>query len=118
MRIDSTDFGSITIDGKTYEHDVVIGLSGEVRKRKKRLSKQQYGTSHKLSKDEAKDIFEKGCDVVIIGTGQDGNLRLSAEAKEYFDDHGCEVVLERTPQAIAVFNRSRGHRIAVMHVTC
>jgi len=30
MKIDSTTFGTITIDGKTYEHDVVVRLSGEV----------------------------------------------------------------------------------------
>ena len=35
MKIDSTAFGAITIDGKTYEHDVVVRLSGEVVKRKK-----------------------------------------------------------------------------------
>ena len=27
MRIDHTAFGEITIDGKTYEHDVIIRLS-------------------------------------------------------------------------------------------
>ena len=27
MRIDHTAFGDITIDGKTYEHDVIIRLS-------------------------------------------------------------------------------------------
>jgi hypothetical protein len=118
MRIDGTEFGSITIDGKIYDHDVVIGLSGEVTKRKKRLSKEQYGTSHILSKAEAKAIFEKGCDIVIIGAGQDGNLRLSGEAKDYFDAHGCQIVLQRTPQAIQAFNRSRAHKIALMHVTC
>jgi hypothetical protein len=118
MRIDGTEFGSITIDGKTYDHDVVIGLSGEVTKRKKRLSKEQYGTSHIISKAEAKAIYERGCDVIIIGAGQDGNVSLSAEAKDYFDDHGCNVVLQRTPQAIDAFNRSRAHKIALMHVTC
>jgi hypothetical protein len=40
MKIDSTIFGAITIDGKTYEHDVVIRLSGDVVKRKKKLSKK------------------------------------------------------------------------------
>ena len=45
MEIESTTFGNITIDGKTYEHDVVIRLSGEVVKRKKKLSKKYYGTS-------------------------------------------------------------------------
>jgi hypothetical protein len=62
MEIEGTTFGTITIDGKTYEHDVIIRLSGEVVKRKKKLSKKYYGTSHVLSKDEAKFVFEKGCE--------------------------------------------------------
>jgi hypothetical protein len=59
MTIEGTRFGEITIDGKTYDHDVVIRLSGEIVKRKKKLSKKLYGTSHTLSKDEAKFLFEK-----------------------------------------------------------
>ena len=51
MQIESTTFGTITIDGKTYEHDVVIRLSGEVVKRKKKLSKKYYGTSDVLPKE-------------------------------------------------------------------
>ena len=40
MEIERTTFGTITIDGKTYEHDVIIRLSGEVARRKKKLSKE------------------------------------------------------------------------------
>ena len=40
MEIERTTFGTITIDGKTYEHDVIIRLSGEVARRKKKLSKK------------------------------------------------------------------------------
>src|SRR5215469_11110172 len=80
MEIEKTTFGTITIDGRTYEHDVVIRLSGEVVKRKKKLSKKYYGTSHTLSKDEAKFVFEKGCEQLIVGSGQIGNVRLSPEA--------------------------------------
>jgi hypothetical protein len=46
MKIEGTTFGTITIDGKIYEQDVIIRLSGEVVKRKKKLSKKYYGTSH------------------------------------------------------------------------
>ena len=49
MAIEDTKFGSITIDGKTYEYDVIVRLSGKVEKRKKKLSKEQYGTSHIIS---------------------------------------------------------------------
>jgi hypothetical protein len=55
---------------------VIIRLSGEVAKRKKKLSKKYYGTSHVLSKDEAKFIFENGCEQLILGSGQMGNVQL------------------------------------------
>jgi hypothetical protein len=45
-RIDKTEFGSITVDGETLDHDIVIRLGGEVKKRKKKLSKQYYRTWH------------------------------------------------------------------------
>jgi hypothetical protein len=118
MPIDATEFGAITVDGKIYKHDVIIRLSGEVEKRRKRLSKAQYGTSHVISKAEAKFVFEKGCDLLIIGTGQVGNVRLSPEESEYFDKKQCRIVLERTPEAILTFNRSPAKKVALMHVTC
>ena len=118
MKIDGTTFGEITIDGNTYDHDVVIRLSGEIVKRKKKLSKKLYGTSHTLSKDEAKFIFEKGCEQIIIGSGQLGNVHLSKEAEAYFKKHGCKVRLEPTAQAIDVFNQSRRKKIGLFHVTC
>ena len=81
MEIESTTFGTITIDGKTHEHDVVIRLSGEIVKRKKKLSKKYYGTSHVVSKDEAKFVFERGCEQLIVGSGQMGNVHLSPELR-------------------------------------
>jgi hypothetical protein len=81
MKIENTTFGSITIDGKTYEHDVLIRLSGEVVKRKKKLSKKHYGTSHVLSKEEAKFVFERGCNQLIVGSGQMGNVRCRRKHK-------------------------------------
>jgi hypothetical protein len=33
MEIEHTTFGTITIDGKTYEHDVIIRLSGEAEEK-------------------------------------------------------------------------------------
>ena len=59
MKIDSTIFGAITIDGKTYDHDVVVRLSGDVVKRKKKLSKRLYGTSHVLS-----NVGACGCNMI------------------------------------------------------
>jgi len=118
MRIESTEFGSITIDGKTYTFDVVIRLSGEIKKRKKKLSKKYYGTSHMISKDEAKFVYEKGCEQLVLGTGHEDNVRMSKEAVKYFDKKGCKIVAQPTPQAIETFNDSRKDKIGLFHVTC
>ena len=115
MEIEGTTFGTITIDGKTYEHDVIIRLSGEVVKRKKKLSKKYYGTSHVLSKDEAKFVFERGCEQLILGSGQMGNVHLSPEAEAYFAKMGCKVLLQPTPEAIQVFNRSHAKKIGLLN---
>jgi hypothetical protein len=118
MIIEATEFGRITIDGKVYEYDVVIHCSGKVEKRKKKLSKKEYGTSHIVSKQEVKFVYEKGCGRLIVGTGQYGNLRLSDEAVHYLDKRGCEVLTLPTPEAIQAFNRKKGANVGLFHVTC
>ena len=118
MHIESSTFGTITIDGKTYEHDVIIRLSGEVVKRKKKLSKKLYGTSHTLSKEEAKFVFEKGCQQLILGSGQHGNVHLSPDAEAYFRKKGCLVLLKPTPEALHLYNKSRAKKVGLFHVTC
>jgi len=116
--IDGTGFGTITIEKKTYEHDVIIRLNGEVEKRKKKLSKAVYGTSHIISLDEAKHVFREGARRLIVGTGRHGVLKLSGEAAEFFEDKGCSVDLLRTPEAIKSWNSAEGRVIGLFHLTC
>lgn len=116
--IDQTAFGSITIEGTVFEHDVLIRLNGQVKKRKKKLSKAIYGTSHTLSLDEARHVYEDGAQRLIIGTGQYDNVRLSEEAADYFKHKQCPVELSPTPEAIRTWNQSEGGAIGLFHVTC
>ena len=116
--ITNTTFGSITIAGKTYEHDVIIRLNGDVKKRKKKLSKAVYGTSHTVSKDEARFVYEKGSERMIIGSGQSGVLELSEEAEKYFSKKECFVDISHTPKAVKRWNESEESAIGMFHVTC
>jgi hypothetical protein len=117
-RIDRTQFGSVTIDGKVFEHDVLIRLGGQVEKRKKKLSKAVYGTSHTISLAEAEHIYEKGVARLLIGAGQHGRVALSEEAAAYFARHRCQVELLSTPEVIPVWNQAQGAVIGLVHVTC
>lgn len=116
--IDKTKFSSITIEGKKYKHDVLIRLGGKVEKRNKKLSKVIYGTSHTLSIDEAKFIYEKGAELLIIGSGKFDSLRLSEQADEYFKRKKCQVKLLPTQKAIQFYNQAKQPIIALFHVTC
>jgi hypothetical protein len=117
-RIDGTAFGSITIEGSAIDHDVLIRLSGEIQKRTKKLSKAVFGTSHIISLEEAKDIFEKGAERLIIGSGQQGMVTLSKEASEYFTNKQVRVDLSPTPDAMHRWNTANGAIIGLFHVTC
>jgi len=77
-RFEEFSFGSIRIDGITYEHDVVID-QGNIRKRNKKPSKKfrdTYGHTP-LSVDE--DIPWK-CERLVVGTGT-GALPVMDEVK-------------------------------------
>jgi hypothetical protein len=117
-RIDRTEFGSITIEGDVLDHDVVIRLNGKVKKRKKELSKAVYGTSHTISLDEARHVYQEGAEKLIIGAGQYGNVVLSDEATIYFEGKRCQVKLLPTPEAIRIWNKVDGAVIGLFHVTC
>ncbi len=116
--IDQTSFGWITIEGEAFNHDININLHGHVLKRKKRLSKEIYGTSHNISKPEAEAMYEYGAESVIIGCGQYGLAKLSDEADQFFKEQHCNVSILPTPQAVKVWNDIHGRVIGMFHVTC
>jgi hypothetical protein len=116
--IDSARFGSITIDGTVFKHDVIIRLTGEVKKRKKKLSKALYGTSHIISLAEAEHIYQKGAKRLVVGAGQFGRVKLSDEAAGYLHQLGCRVDLLPTAEAVQAWNEAEGDVIGMFHITC
>src|SRR5437870_11653399 len=70
MQFLNFSFGSIQIDGSTYEHDVVIDR-GEISKRKKKASKQFREESGHTPLSIEENIPWK-CRQLVIGTGAYG----------------------------------------------
>ncbi len=100
-------------------HDVIIGLDGEVKKRKKKLSKEVYGTSHTISLAEAKHVYEKGAKLLVFGAGQYLTAKLSDEAAEFFTKHNCKVKVLSTKEAMEAWNKTDEKRkIGLFHITC
>lgn len=116
--IKETHFGSITTNAVTYDHDILIRLDGTVKKRKKKLSKQVFGTSHIISLAEAEYVYEEGASLLLIGTGQSGMVELSPEAQAFFDQKNCQVEMLPTSQAIVRWNTLEKPAIGLFHITC
>jgi hypothetical protein len=117
-QINATSFGSITVDGESYDHDIIITLEGEVKKRKKKLSKAVYGSSHTISLPEIEYVYQDDAEGIIIGSGQYGVAKLSKEASEFMAGKNCQVVLKDTPEALQEWNRQTNNWIGLFHITC
>jgi len=117
-RIEETSFGSIVVEGEYFDHDIIITLDGKVKKRKKKLSKAIYGTSHTISLPEMKYVFQEGADGIVIGSGQYGAAKLSEEAAAYLKKKGCRFLIKPTPDAMKEWNTLQGNWIGLFHITC
>jgi hypothetical protein len=111
------EFGSIEVEGRTYQNDVVIE-SGQVRKRKKKPSKPYRGEfGHTpLSADED---LPWGGDQLIIGTGAYGSLPIMPQVVEEARRRGVDLTAVPTEEACQLIADIDRHAVnAVLHVTC
>ncbi|MCJ7446162.1 MAG: MTH938/NDUFAF3 family protein [Bacteroidales bacterium] len=116
--ISDSGFGYITVEGSKIDHDIIIRLSGEIKKRKKKLSKAIYGTSHIISLEEAKYVYQNSAERLIIGTGHQGMVNLSDEAAGYLKKKKCKMNMYSTPKAIEKWNDATERVIGLFHITC
>jgi hypothetical protein len=116
MRFDKFSFGSIQIDGSTYEHDVVIDR-GEISKRKKKPSKkfrEEFG--HTPLSIEEKIPWK--CQQLVIGTGAHGNLPVMPEVHREAERRKIKLLALPTPEALKVLEQDAKDTNAILHVTC
>lgn len=116
MRVRDSSFGSIRINGITYEHDVVIER-GKVRKREKKPSKkfrEEYGHTP-LSIEES---IPWKCRRLVVGTGAYGGLPVMKDVKLEAERRKIELLILPTAKAIKELERSPDGTNAILHVTC
>jgi hypothetical protein len=115
MRFEAFSFGSIRIDGVTFQHDVVID-HGQVRKRKKKPSKQFREAFGHTPLSAQEDIPWK-CRRLVIGTGT-GALPVMEEVKHEAQRRQVELIILPTAEAIAKLKEHPDRTNAILHVTC
>lgn len=116
MHIDGYSFGRIVIDKKTYTSDVIIYPN--------RVDSSWWRKEgHYLQPADLTDIINAKPDVLIIGTGASGVMKVPEETLKFIKSKGIEVYLETTGKAVELFNKlqseNSGKRIvAALHLTC
>jgi len=116
MRFEKFTFGSVRIDGVTYEHDLVIDR-GQIRKRRKKASRpfrDAYGHTPLSAKEE----IPWDCRTLVVGTGAEAGLPVVDEVLEMAAARGVELLAVPTKEALAILNRGLDRTNAILHVTC
>jgi hypothetical protein len=113
MKIEHYSFGSITIDGKTYTSDVII-YPGRVD------SSWWRKEGHNLQVVDLVDVINAKPQVIVIGTGSSGVMRVPGDIISHLESKGIEVHVERTDKAVELFNKLQKDKIviAALHLTC
>ena len=118
-KINSTEFGSITIDDIKYSQVLIVG--DRVIEREYSKLKELFGTSHKIGDWEIKELSNGSPEIIVIGTGQDAMLVVDESIVKALEDKGIKLIIEKTPQAIETYNILKLKGIIVnslIHTTC
>ena len=112
--IESYKFGEIIINGKKYSSDLII------------FEDYIYDSwwrkeGHNLCIEDIKEIINKKPDVLIIGTGSFGLMKVPKELIEKIKSSGIkQVIVKKTGEAYTEYNKlyKTNKIIAAFHLTC
>jgi len=113
-RVESYRFGEMVISGKTYRRDLKI-INGKV------VPDWWRKEGHSLCLEDIRDILEAGCEVLVIGTGAYGVMKVPEPVRKALESKGLRVEILPTAKAAELFNSlvKEGKRVAgAFHLTC
>jgi hypothetical protein len=113
MKVEHYSFGKITIDGKTYTSDVII-YPGRVN------SSWWRKEGHNLQVVDLTDVINAKPEVLIVGTGSSGLMKVPKDTISHLESKGIEVHVALTEKAVELFNKLQKDKIviAALHLTC
>jgi hypothetical protein len=112
-KIESYRFGRIVIEGQVHHKDVIIlpdrVIGGWWRKE-----------GHALHPEDLEAVFEAAPEVLVVGQGAYGRMRVTDETEQALQDAGIKLIALPSEEAAETYNRLRGERAvaAALHLTC
>jgi hypothetical protein len=113
MNIESYSFGRITIDGELFTSDVILYPD--------RIDSRWWRKEgHELCVDDLKDVLPEKPEILVVGTGNVGCMKILPETLDFLKAEGIEIISELTEEACKTFNRLSKEKktIACLHLTC
>jgi hypothetical protein len=113
MMIESYSFGRITIDGKRYHSDVII-YPDHVNASWWRVR------GHDLCIEDINEILDYTPEVLVIGKGRSGMMKVPDSIQEEITKRGIELITENTKEAVERYNQicKEKKAVAALHLTC
>jgi hypothetical protein len=112
-RIEDYRFGRIVVDAQVYTKDLII-LPNRV------VGDWWRQEGHKLLPEDLEPVLAAHPDLLIVGQGVFGRLRVAAETRRTLEEAGIQFVAQSTKQACETYNRpSPQQRVAAaLHLSC
>lgn len=112
--IESYSFGNMTIMGESHRNDLKI-IENQI------IANWWRREGHALYAEDISDILYSGVEMLVVGTGAYGSMRVTEEAKKAMEGRGIKFVAVPTKEAVTIFNtlHGQGKRVAgAFHLTC
>lgn len=119
VHFDSSSFGEVVINGQSFGDVLVVG--GEIEARDDPRLERELESDHLIGDWEVEELLSNQPEIVIVGTGTAGVLRIMPEVRRKFEKAGVELIAVTTPRAIEEYNSlvSMGKKVnALIHTTC
>jgi hypothetical protein len=113
-RIEEYSFGSINVDGRRYEGDLIIYPS--------KISSEWYRKDgHRLQIEDISEVLADPPEVLVVGQGHSGRMQVDPRVVEVLSKLRVQLVAAPTRRACDAFNKlsREGRRVvAALHLTC
>ena len=111
--IESYSFGRIVVDDEEYNQDLIV-FPDEIK------SNWWRKEGHKLCPSDLKEVIEKSPKVLVVGTGANGRMKVPEDTRDYLEEHGIEMIVEKTERACERYNElvKTENAAAALHLTC
>lgn len=112
--IEDYTFGRVVVDRETHTKDVII-FADRVR------ANWWRRRGHEVCAEDLEEVLAASPEVVVIGTGAYGAVKVLTEARAALEQIDAELVAEPTGAACETFNRLLAEgktAVAGLHLTC